>query len=248
MKALVLGAHLDDSIIAVGGIIRKIVDGGGSVDVVCFGNSDEDFSDVRDRESAPGRFLERAQEAHRILGARTFTCFNYSDYAVQESRETYRLCIESIRQYQPDVILSHYWAEYFQHRAMARLACDAWWQAGWTCSADLGPAWTAKALYHFEVIHPIPEPTDIVDVSSTFETKMKAWRCFAANSGTTSESREENNDAVYGSTAGGSLTDQMEARARYCGSLIGVHYAESLKRSFYLPRAIRTGEQFYVSL
>ncbi|MCC7342352.1 MAG: PIG-L family deacetylase [Bryobacterales bacterium] len=247
MKALVLGAHLDDGIIAVGGIIRKIVDGGGCVDVVCFGNSDEDFADIRERDSASARFLDRAREAHRILGVHSFTCFNYSDYAVQESRETYRLCIESIRTHQPDVIFSHYWAEYFQHRAMARLACDSWWQAGWTCSADLGPAWSAKALYHFEVIHTIPEPTDIVDVSSSFSAKMEAWRCFAANSGGNA-GLQETGESVYGSTSGGSLTDQIEARARHYGSLIGVHYGEALKRSFYLPRAIRTAEQFQKSL
>ena len=56
---------------------------------------------------------------------RSFTCHQYPDYGVQENRETYRLCIWAIRQHKPDIILGHYWAEYFQHRAMARLACDA---------------------------------------------------------------------------------------------------------------------------
>jgi len=60
MKALVLAGHLDDSVIAVGGIIRKIVDAGGQVDVVCFGNSDEDFDDVSKRDTCVARITAQA--------------------------------------------------------------------------------------------------------------------------------------------------------------------------------------------
>jgi LmbE family N-acetylglucosaminyl deacetylase len=242
MKALVLGAHLDDSVIALGGTLRKIVDAGGKVDVVCFGNSDEDFADVADKDTAPERITAQAREAHSILGVSTFTCFNYPDYDIKENRSTYRLCIESIRKHQPDVIFAHYWAEYFQHRAMARLGCDSWWQAGWSCSADLGPPWMAQALYHFEVIHLLPEPSEIIDISDTFEAKMRAWRCFQSSSELLVQSNDEGNlpqRRAYGATLGGSLTEQLECRARYYGSLIGVRYAEALKRSHYLPRFVR---------
>ena len=239
MRALVLGAHLDDSVIALGGILRKIVNAGGTVDVVCFGNSDEDFADIAEQATAPARITAQARQAHEILGVRSFTCFDYPDYDVKESRATYRLCIESIRKYRPDVIFAHYWAEYFQHRAMARLGCDSWWQAGWSCSADLGPPWMARALYHFEVIHLLPEPSDIVDISDTFEAKMAAWKCFQS-SAEFLETKPEEDGAVkrnYGSILG-SLTEQMETRARYYGSLIGVRYAEALKRSDFLPRPV----------
>jgi len=235
MKVLVLAGHLDDSVIAVGGLIRKVVDGGGQVDVVCFGHSDEDFDDVAKKDTAVQRITAQADEAHRILGVASFTCFGYPDYGVQENRDTYRLCIESIRKHQPDVILGHYWAEYFQHRAMARLACDAWWQAGWAVSADLGPPWSARALYHFEVIQPLSEPTDIVDVSDTFEAKMKAWKCFQSSSDYVDEAGTQ--PRLYGGVAG-SFTDKIEALARYRGSLIGVRYAEALQRSAFLPRMV----------
>jgi LmbE family N-acetylglucosaminyl deacetylase len=240
MKLLIIGAHLDDSIIAAGGIIRRVADEGGQVDVVCFGNSDEDFADVRDKGTVSSLLTAKAREAHAILGVKSFTCFGYSDYAVQENRETYRLCIESIRKHRPDVILSHYWAEYFQHRAVARLACDAWWQAGWTCSADLGRAWTAKALYHFEVIHALPEPSDIVDVSDSFDRKIEAWQCFNRAAQERTDQRGKGPERAYGATAGGTLAEQIEARARYHGSQIGTRYGEALKRSYYLPRPVRS--------
>jgi LmbE family N-acetylglucosaminyl deacetylase len=241
MKVLVLGAHLDDGVIAAGGIMRKVVNAGGTVDVVCFGNSDEDFADVADRATAAERITAQARKAHDLLGVNSFTCFNYSDFAVQESRETYRLCIESIRRHKPDIILSHYWAEYFQHHAMARLACDSWWQSAWPCSADLGPPWIAASLYHFEVIQLLPQPTHIVDISDTFEAKMEAWRCFqsSAEAPEAGEPGSNTGRPGYGATLGGSLTEQMETRARYYGSIIGVRYAEALKQSSYLPRAVR---------
>lgn len=239
MKALVLGAHLDDSVIALGGILRKMANAGCEVNVVCFGHSDEDFADIADKDTAAERITAQAVTAHKILGVNSFECFQYPDYAVQENRETYRLCIESIRKYEPDILFAHSWNEYFQHRVMARLSCDSWWQAGWSCSADLGPPWFARSLYHFEVIQLLSEPSDIVDISDTFEAKMAAWQCFQSSSDllTAKSADEESVRRNYGSTMG-SLTEQLETRARYYGSLISVRYAEVLKRSDFLPRRV----------
>lgn len=245
MNVLVIGAHLDDSVIAVGGIIRRIVDCGGRVDVICFGNSDEDFSDPAEQSTAVQRIKAQAVDAHRILGVTDFTCFDWPDYGVREDREIYRACLGSIRKYRPDVILGHFWAEYFQHHAMARMTADTWWQAGWDVSGDLGPPWLARALYHFEVIHLLPNPTDIVDISDTFERKMEAWRCFGSSSDEIAVGQGDppvNASAPsrarrYAST-GGAFSRQLEARARYYGSLIGCSFAEALKRSDFLPRPV----------
>ncbi len=218
---LVLAGHLDDAVIAVGGLVRKFVDQGGKVSVVCFGNGDEAFATLSERESAPEAFRQEAVRAHAVLGVEDFTCFDLPDFAVQENRETYRQCIGAIRRVRPDIILGHYWLEYFQHRAMARLTCDSWWQAGWECSADLGRPWTAPAMYHFEVLHTMPEPTHLVDITDTFAAKIEAWRRF--------ETAQDHLDQ---------LTEQLEARARFHGSKIGVKYAEALTRSAFIPQKV----------
>lgn len=221
MKVLVLAGHLDDSIIAVGGIIRKIVNQGGKVSVICFGNGDEAFTQLSKRDSCVETFKAGAVKAHEVLGVEDFQCLDLPDFAVQENRETYRACIGAIRRTQPDVILGHDWLEYFQHRAMARLACDSWWQAGWDCSADLGKPWVARSLYHFEVLHSMAEPTHIVDVSDTFSTKLEAWQQMAPAQ-----------DHL------GELRQQLEARARFHGSKIGVEYAEALTRSNFIVQKV----------
>ena len=66
MHALVLGAHLDDSDRAGPHWRCKIVNAGGRVDVVCFGNSDEDFADVADRETASQRISPRRARPTRF--------------------------------------------------------------------------------------------------------------------------------------------------------------------------------------
>ncbi len=222
---LVLGGHLDDSVLAIGGIIKKYTNAGHNVAVVCFGCGDEGFASIEERGTCTEKFYKEAIASHKVLGVDDFVCHNWSDFAVQESKEAYRLCIQAIRRVKPEIIFGHYWLEYFQHRAMARLSCDSWFQAGWHCSADLGEPWQARALYHFEVLQTMPEPTHIVDVSDTFKAKLEAWAEFKT-----------------GQEHLGSEFDKMEARARFYGSRIGVKYAEALTRSNFLPQAVGNPE------
>jgi len=220
-KVLILAGHYDDSVIAVGGTIRKLVDQGCKVSVVCFGNGDEAFTKLEQRDTCVESFTAEAIKAHEVLGVDDLQCFDLPDFAVQENRETYRQCIGAIRRTKPDIILGHYWLEYFQHRAMARLTCDSWWQAGWDCSADLGEPWAAPTMYHFEVLQTMPEPTHIVDISDTFAAKLESWRQF-----TTAQDHLDQ------------LGDQIEARARFHGSKIGVKYGEALTRSNFIPTRV----------
>lgn len=220
-KLLVIGAHQNDSVIAVGGIMRKAVNEGWEVNVVSFGNGDEAFDNVEEREAVSAAFMEEAFKSHEHLGVKNFECFDVPDYAVGQNREAYRNCIRSIRKYQPDVILGHYWAEYFQHHEMATQCRDAWFQGGWNCSSDLGEPWEADKYFHFEVLHDLPEPTHLIDVSDAFEAKIEAMNLFK-----TAKKYQ------------GPLLDRLEARARHHGSKIGVKYAEALKQSFYMPRKV----------
>ena len=222
---LFLGAHLDDAVIAAGATIRAFVDAGHAVDVVCLGNGDEAFTTPDGREEAAARFLEDARRAHAALGVRHFECHGVPDFAVGQTRDFYRHCIRAIRRVRPAVVFGHWWAEYFQHREMARQSRDAWFQAAWDCSADLGAPWRAERYYHFEVLQDLPEPTHLVDVSAVFEAKLEAWNCF-------STAHEHL----------GSLARQLETRAAHHGAKIGVRYAEAFRQSFFQPQSCPSAE------
>lgn len=221
MKVLVLAGHLDDAVVAVGGTLAKIAKEGGDVAVVAFGNGSEAYGRIEDKDTIVQTFTRQAREAHEILGVRHFEPLDYTDYGVLPSERLYHDCIRYVRKYKPDIVFSHYWAEYVQHRTMARFALDGWWQAGWKASAELGEPWTAGKFYHYEVLHLLPHPSHIVDISDTLEVKLAAWKAFKVSAEFLSE-----------------VQTQTEAKARYYGSLIGVQYGEALKQSFFRPQAV----------
>lgn len=222
---LFIGAHLDDAVISSGGTIRWLVEAGCEVSVICFGNGDEAFTESSSQQDAVRRFKADAARAYEILGVSSFECFDVPDFSVAQNRDTYRKCIHAIRKYQPRIIFGHNWAEYFQHHEIASTSRDAWYQSGWRCSADLGSPWQAKRYFHFEVLDLLPSPTHFIDISSTFQTKIKAWCQF--------ESAQEHL---------GSLMRQLETRAMFHGAKIGVKYAEAFQQSFYLPEIISDPE------
>lgn len=228
-KVLILGAHLDDSVIAMGGTIAKLVKEGAQVNVFCFGNGDEAYTVPGTQQQAVKRFMEGAEKAHRILGANSLECVGQGDFEVAANAPSYRLCIGAIRKYQPDVIFGHYPAEYFQHHDMAQMSIDAWNQARWNCTADFGRnPWCAKKYFHFEINDLLPQASHLVDVSEFFEQKMEAMSCFDPEGGHLDD-----------------WEDEMRARARFYGSRIGCKYAEAFKQSFYLPEAVKDTNIFF---
>ena len=228
-KVLILGAHLDDSVIAMGGTIGKLVKSGAEVSVFCFGNGDEAYTTPGGQQEAVKRFVAGAEAAHKLLGVKNLECVGLGDFEVDANAPNYRLCIGAIRKYQPDVIFGHYPAEYFQHYGMAQMSIDAWNQARWNCTADFGTTpWTVKCYFHFEINDLLPQPSHLVDVSDFFEQKMEAMSCHDPEGGHLDD-----------------WEDEMRARARFYGSRIGCQYAEAFKQNFYLPIAVTDTSTFF---
>ena len=228
-RVLILAAHLDDSVLAMGGSIRKLVKFGAQVSVFCFGNGDEAYTQPGGSPAAVRRFKEGAEKAHAMLGVHSLECFDIGDFEVTANAELYRQCIAAIRKHRPDIIFGHWPAEYFQRHQMAQMSIDAWNQARWNCSADFGAQpWTAQKYFHFELNDLLPQPTHLVDVSAEFEDKMQAAAAYDAEGGHLDD-----------------WQDEMRARARYYGSRIQVEYAEAFKQSAYLPTKIKEAEDFF---
>ena len=228
-KVLILGAHLDDSVIAMGGTIRKMSKAGCEINVFCFGNGDEAYTTPGGQQEAVARFKLGGRRAHELLGCKKLECFDVGDFEVNATAEFYRQCIGAIRRYQPDVIFGHDFAEYFQHHGMARMSLDAWNQARWNCTADYGmQTHAAKRYFQFEVEDILADPSHYVDISDEFEDKLAAMAEYDPD--------------------GGHLDgwqDTMRARARFYGSRIGVKYAEVFRQNFYLPEKVQDVEVFF---
>lgn len=218
-RALVICAHPDDEAIAMGGTIRKLANQGTEVTVLMFADGNEGYTDISDKDRIVAVRRKEREQAGAVLGVQHYEAYDYTDYGVPADQWTYKRCIEAIRRYRPQVIFTHYWAEYMAHRAVATVATEAWWQAGWHCSMELGEPWRASALFHFETIHPLPEVSDIVDISETFESKKQAMQAYASQHRVVS-----------------SVLRQIDGLATYRGALVGVPYGEAFVRSRAVPQ------------
>ncbi len=226
-KVLVLAAHPDDAVSTMGGTIRNFVKAGHQVTVFAFGNGDEDYREPGGREEAIRRYKANALKSYSILEA-TLDCLWLPDFEVFQTRELYQACIGAIRKYQPDIVFAHYWGEYFQHTGMATISRDAWNQAQWACSADLGKPWAPAKYYHFCGRDGLGQTTHVVDITDSFEEKLEAVKAFSFEFGEAYE-----------------LDNSLRIENAYVGNKIGVKYAEAFQRSFYFPEKVLDSEALF---
>ncbi|MBB6730870.1 PIG-L deacetylase family protein [Cohnella zeiphila] len=221
-RALVICAHPDDEVLGLGGTIKKLTNQGTEVNVVMFANGNEGYRTLEEKDRIVEIRRKEREAVQQLLGIRHYETYKYNDFAIPADETTYKICLSAIRTYRPDIVFTHYWREYNTHKHVASVVSDAFWQAGWTCSLDLGEPWKARALYHFEVIDLLSEVSHIVDITDTFEEKMNAMRAYASQC-----------DVVSGAL------QQIEGRALMRGSQAGLRYAEAFVKNIHRPEIIR---------
>jgi len=221
-KALVICAHPDDEVLGLGGTIKKLTNRGAEVNVVMFANGNEGYRTLEEKDRIVEMRRKEREQVQRLLGIRHYEAYEYQDFAIPADNETYKICLKAIRAYKPDIVFTHDWREYNTHKAVASIVSDAFWQAGWTCSLELGEPWKAAALYHFEVIDLMSEVSHIVDIADTFEDKMNAMRAYASQC-----------DVVSGAL------QQIEGRALMRGAQVGLRYGEAFVKNTHRPEVIR---------
>ncbi|MEK6973772.1 MAG: PIG-L deacetylase family protein [Nanoarchaeota archaeon] len=174
---LVFGAHADDESIAMGGTIAKYSKEGKNIIVVIFSSGsasnpllkEEVIADIREKE---------AKKIKKILGIKTFIFLGLNDQKLMKYVND-RQFIEKIRtildDYKPTKIFTHARADpHRDHQAVNKIIMKA----------------TSHEKYHnynvytFDVWNPINifnkrnVPKLIVDISETFDTKLKAITSF----------------------------------------------------------------------
>ena len=122
-----------------------------------------------------------------------------------------------IRQLRPRVLFSHYWEDAHPDHVAASALVDAarFWAKLSKTDMPGAPHYPAKILY-FPSMH-LPQhvkPSLILDVSQYQERKLEALRCYPSQ-------------FIAGrSSTPPTLFDDINARARYFGWLIGAMYGE----------------------
>jgi 4-oxalomesaconate hydratase len=222
----VIGAHSADFVWRAGGAIAKAVEAGGVAEVVALsygerGESGELWKEEGQTLEAVKRIRHgEAEAAASALGA-GFRALDLGDYPLQIDAEALALITETIREFAPDVLVTHTDTDPFNpdhpvaHGAVDRargLAAGAGVQSAF---ATIRP----PALFLFEPHQPELcnfMPTTFVDSTSVIDAKREAMAHMKAQ--------------AYLQTYYGQRAEQRANHARRASGDRSVQYAEAFQR------------------
>ena len=210
-------AHPDDAELGMGGTLALEAARGRRVALV-----DLTRGECGSRGTPQIRAAE-ATEAARILGVAHRECLNLPDARLAPSQEQKDAVVGALRRLRPRVVLLQYWEQrHPDHAAASRLVYEACFLAGLrNYEPGLGtPFRPLKLVYALPMTEGVDvKPTFVVDVTSVWDTKMRAVRAYASQ---------------FTPATGESVTlpfdrfqQAVELAARRQGQLIGVTYGEA---------------------
>lgn len=221
MKIIAISAHPDDIEINCAGTLAKFHKEGHSIVMCncCSGNAGHFVIPPNELERIR---LQESKNSAALIDAEHIS-FGYGDMSLYyQSKEARDRLTDILRSEKPDLIITHTPEDYMSdHVAVAHLVFDATFAASLphyrTASgegfADLCPVYYMDNLggFHFE-------PTEYVDISDTFDIKMKMLACHESQMKWMRE-----HDKI-------DFTDTVRTFARMRGLQSGVLYAEGFKQ------------------
>jgi len=218
-RVLVFGAHPDDEIVGVGGILAKLSAQGAEVTVVTFTLGDTGYSDLSLKETISEIRAQEAKACEEILGISRRIILGKPCQGVVNDRQAYQECVQIIRESRPDVILTHArWDKHRDHRAVSEITDEARYKAADNVLADLGEPWHTPLLYYYETYDLFPFPTLLVDITDFMEKKLAAM------------ATQKSQLAVLPG-----IMEYIKALGTVRGFLRGTRYAEALLQSSFFP-------------
>lgn len=224
LDVLAFGAHPDDTELCCSATLAKLVKQGKKIGVV-----DLTRGEMGTRGTPENRLLE-AKEAADILGLSVRENLGLPDTRLENSREHQLLIIAVLRKYKPDVcIITAPKDRHPDHGNATLLLTDALFYSGLqmmtTINEDGTPQapWRPHHILHYMQDTPF-EPDFIMDVTDTFDLKLKAILAFKSQFNVVE--KDDQPETYISST---SFFDGMKARGRYFGQRIGVEYGEPFK-------------------
>jgi N-acetylglucosamine malate deacetylase 1 len=212
-----LCAHPDDAELIMGGTLARESAAGRRVALV-----DLTRGECGSRGTQETRAAE-AIEAAGILGVGHRESLDLPDAALSASSIEQRdVIVAAIRRLRPTIVVLQHWQQrHPDHAAASRLVYQASFVAGLrNYRPDLGGAFRPRKLAYAVTMMETTEltPTFVVDVTATFDIKMKAIRAFSSQ---------------FTAPAGETVTlpfdsfqDAVELAGRRHGQRIGVRYGE----------------------
>ncbi|MEM7232463.1 MAG: bacillithiol biosynthesis deacetylase BshB1 [Planctomycetota bacterium] len=230
-------AHPDDAELYVGGTLALAKEQGHRTAIVDF---------TRGELSTRGNLESRAAEtaaASRTLGLSCRVNLDLPDGHLRDNDESRLAVVKTLREMRPSVVLASPIDDHHaDHMAAGIIVKRSVYLSGVRKygPTDLEP-WRPNTLLHYVGTH-AAVPDCIVDISSVFETRDAAIRCyqsqfFGADSTSVGNPRTELGDGGQQSTriALPEFMEWMNGRARHFGMLIGASYGEAFTSDHPIP-------------
>ncbi|RLS74076.1 MAG: PIG-L family deacetylase [Planctomycetota bacterium] len=123
-RVLVLGAHPDDAEFFAGGLLHEHRKHGAKIQLVSVTNGQSGHHEMSSDALVARRRIE-AREAGSVLGCR-YDCWDFPDGYLEPSLAVREAIIRQIRDFQPDLVLTHRpWDYHPDHRAVGQAVQDA---------------------------------------------------------------------------------------------------------------------------
>ena len=219
IDVLAVGAHPDDIELACGGTIAKLVKQGYAVAL-----ADVTQGELGTRGTKEIRAKE-AQDAAQILGVKTRRNLRIPDGHIEVNKANVQKLIVLIRELKPTImIIPHSIERHPDHVHTHHLCKEAWYYAGLRkLKTSLGGVNQIphRPHHYFEFMqwHEF-ESSFIVDITDSFETKMKAVRAHVSQFFNPRSKEPETKLSTP------EFLETIETRAKYYGQRIGVRYGE----------------------
>lgn len=215
LDVLAIFAHRDDAELTCGGTLIKLASQGHRTGIL-----DLTEGEMGTRGSAAIRADEAARAAS-IMGLAVRENLKLPDAGIVNTPETRRLLARVIRTYRPTIVIAPApQGRHPDHRVTAELVRDACFVSGLAkVEPDLPKHRPRKVLHCLTYREDGLRPTFVVDISSEFERKLEAIRCYGSQFDTVTQAGEvyPNGDPLY---------EIVRHQAAHYGSLIRTRYGE----------------------
>lgn len=212
---LFFGAHADDVELCAGGTIAKSVTDGlrvGIIDLTRGEMGTRGTPAIRKREAAAGA---------RALGAHWREELDFGDGGLRTGREEELQVIDVVRRLKPTLVFAPYPDDrHPDHTRAGRLVTEASFYAGLRALKTAFPAHRPQTVIYY-LQNYMYGPSFVVDVTESWETKMRAVRAFKSQFFKPKSKEPETFIAKRG------FLDMIEARGRHFGQLIGSEFGEA---------------------
>ena len=210
-------AHPDDAELGMGGTLAREAARGRRIALVDLTRGESGSRGTPETRAA------EALDAARVLGVAHRESLGLPDARLSSNPEARDTVVEALRRLRPRIVLLQHWDQrHPDHAAASRLVYDAAFVAGLRAyRPELGAAFRPSKL-----IYALPTtegadlaPSFVVDITDTFETKMRAIAAFASQfTPASGESASLPLDR---------FRDNVELAARRAGQRIRVRYGEA---------------------